>query len=163
MSPTNTSRKASAKAIFALTFYLVLPAAAIYLILNTYPELGADRYRTMVYWFIPLALLLVIVSQLSIRYEKGDRRRLALNISYVVITLVWLLAFLGGSLVVTDSWGEYEFSLHLWKYVLLIVAVAMFNILYYVLEWLAYTDDVTSKVDIDYVGSMSVIPLKLEE
>jgi hypothetical protein len=163
MSQTSTGRKASVKAVFALTFYLVLPAAAIYWILNTYPELGAERYRNMVYWFIPLAIMLVIISQLSIRFMKGDRRRLALNISYVIITLVWLLAFLGGSLVVTDSWGAYEFSLHLWKYVLLIVAVALFNILYYILEWLAYRDDAKPKIDVDYVGSMSLIPLVADD
>jgi hypothetical protein len=163
MSPNDAGRKASAKAIFALTFYLIIPAVAIYLIISTYPELGADRYRNMVYWFIPLSISLVIVSQLSIRYPKGDKRRFMLNIAYVLITLVWLLAFLGGSLVVTDSWGEYEFSLHLWKYVLLIIAVALLNILYYVLEWLAYKDDLGTEKDKVAVGSMSVIPLIIDD
>lgn len=163
MPPIRTGRKASAKAVFALVFYLVLPAVAIYFIVGTYPELGAERYQDMVYWFIPLSLSLVIVSQLSIRYPKGDRRRFALNISYVLITLIWLLAFLGGSLVIKDSWGGYEFSIHLWKYVLLIVAVALFNVLYYFLEWHAYKDDFKPKLDVNCVGSMSMIPLLADD
>lgn len=163
MWDNKTGRKASVKAIFAVIDDLVIPIIAIYLIINTYPELGGDRYVNLLYWFIPLSIFLVIISQLSIRYPKGDTRRFALNISYVVITLVWLLAFLGGGLVVTESWGEYEFSIHLWKYVLLIVGVALFNVLYYALEWAAYKDDIKPKGEENTIGSMSLIPLLAEE
>ncbi len=141
MLANETGRKASVKAVFALMFYLVIPVAAIYVILNSYPLLGKERFENMLYWFIPLSIVLVIVSQLSIRYPKGDSRRFMYNIAYVVITLLWLLAFLGGGLVITETWDQYHFSLHLWKYVLLIVGVALFNVLYYVLEWRTFSDD----------------------
>jgi hypothetical protein len=145
MLVNKTGRRASIKAVFALMFYLVIPVGAIYVILNSYPALGKERFINMLYWFIPLSIVLVIVSQLSIRFPKGDGRRFMYNIAYVVITLLWLLAFLGGGLVITETWEQYHFSLHLWKYVLLIVGVALFNILYYVLEWKTYKNDIVVK------------------
>jgi hypothetical protein len=102
--------------------------------------------------------MLVIVSQLSIRYPKGDSRRFALNISYVLITLIWLFAFLGGSLVIKDSWGGYEFVLHLWKYILLILIVAAFNIFYYVMEWQVYKKEIETEISGEGNESVGLIP-----
>lgn len=163
MLANETGRKASVKAVFALMFYLVIPIAAIYLIINSYPELGKERFINMIYWFIPLSIVLVIVSQLSIRYHKGDRRRFVLNMAYVLITLLWLLAFLGGGLVITETWGEYHFSLHLWKYVLLIVGVAVFNAVYYVLEWRIYSDESREDPDDSRVRGLALPPVMAEE
>jgi hypothetical protein len=161
MCAADHRKKASLKAVFALMFYLVIPTMAIYLILETYPELGRERFESMVYWFVPLSILLVIVSQLSIRYPKGDTRRFTCNIAYVVITLCWLLAFLGGGLVITETWQEYEFRLHLWKYVALIVGVALFNALYYVLEWRVYGEG--DDIGEDEVLGLTMLPLLTKE
>jgi len=158
MSKAETRRMASLKALFALFFYLIIPLLAIYIIINSYPELGKERFENMIYWFIPLSILLVIVSQLSIRYDKGDFRRFIFNIGYVVITLMWLVAFLGGGIVITESWGDYQFSLHLWKYILLIIAVAAFNIFYYVMEWRVYRKDVNTDNRMDRNSSIGLTP-----
>jgi hypothetical protein len=41
----------------------------------------------------------------------------------------------------TTFWNEYEFSIHMDKYVMLIVSVAAFNMLYYTFEWRVYRKD----------------------
>jgi hypothetical protein len=137
-----TKRRISVKAVFALLFYLVIPAIAIYIIMGTYPELSKERFINMTYWFVPLSIVLVIISQFSIRYKKGDDRRFILNVGYVIVTMLWLYGFLGGSLVITETWGEYQFSVHLWRYVILIIFVAIFNIFYYTLEWRIYKREI---------------------
>jgi len=137
----DTGRRYSVKAVFALIFYLIMPIMVLLNIIKTYPELSEERYMAMIWTIIPFALLMVIISQLSIRYPRGDKRRLWLDYAYVVTAMLWLFAFLGGGVVITQSWGEYEFSLHLEKYVLLILAIMLFNCLYYFLEWWIYTED----------------------
>ena len=138
----SNERRVSIKAVFALLFYLVLPAMAIYIIIETYPELSKDRFINMTYWFVPMSILLVIISQLSIKYARGDDRRFVLNVGYVMATMLWLYGFLGGNLVITETWRGYHFSIHLWNYVLLIIFVAVFNILYYALEWRVYKEEI---------------------
>ena len=44
-------------------------------------------------------------------------------------------------MVLTQDWGAYEFSLHLEKYIILILAVSIFNCIYYVMEWKVYSAD----------------------
>ncbi len=141
MFPEDTGRRYSVKAIFAVIFYLIMPIMAIYIIMESYPELSRERYMQIIWAIIPFAIVMVIISQLSIRYPKGDVRRLALNLAYVVTALLWLLAFLGGGMVLTQDWGPYEFSLHLEKYIILILAVSIFNSIYYVMEWMVYASD----------------------
>ena len=141
----DTGRRYSVKALFALIFYLVMPIVVLLNIIKTYPELSEERYMAMIWTIIPFALLMVVISQLSIRYPRGDKRRLWLDYAYVTTAMLWLFAFLGGGVVITQSWGEYEFSLHLEKYVLLILAIMLFNCLYYFLEWWVYTEDEESE------------------
>ncbi len=133
-----TERRVSIKAIIALLLYLIIPLAAIYVIITTYPELSKERFVTMVYWFVPLAIILVLISQACMYYPRGHNKRFFLDIIYVVFTVFWLFAFLGGGISITQSWGEYEFTLHLWKYIAVILFVAGFNLVYYVLEWKTY-------------------------
>jgi len=71
-----------------------------------------------------------------------------LNISYVLFTLLWLYGFLGGSLVIDQSWMQYKFSIHLSKYVSLIVFVAIYNVFYYLMEWKTYKDERENKTKI---------------
>ena len=142
MPMSATERRISIKAIIALLFYLIIPLIAIFIIITTYPELSKERFYTMVYWFVPLALVLVLISQACVSYPRGHDIRFFLDIIYVVFTVLWLFAFLGGGLSITQSWGEYEFTLHLWKYVVVILFVAGFNIFYYALEWKVYRKEV---------------------
>ena len=144
---SQTERKISTKAIIALFFYLIIPVISIYVIINTYPELSKERFITMVYWFVPLAIILVLISQASIRYPKGHSMTFFLDITYVIFTVLWLFAFLGGGLTLTQSWGEYEFTLHLWKYIAVILFVAGFNIIYYTLEWKVYSKELNEVLE----------------
>ncbi len=132
------NHKISAKAMFALLFYLIIPIVAISVILFSYEELSKERFVNMIYWVIPTSIVIVIISQMSIKYEKGEDKRFVLNLIYVFLTLIWVYGFIGGSPVLTQTWLEYEFSIHLWKYISLIIAAAMINIFYYTLEWRIY-------------------------
>ncbi len=138
MASTEQRRWISTKAVFALVFYLIVPIIVVWIIVTTYPELTGQHYIGMLYWIVPSAILLIILSQWSIAYPRGDYRRLILDLAYVLMALIWIFGFLGGGLVITDYWDGYEFSLHLWKYLLVILAVAVFNAIYYVLEWVVY-------------------------
>ena len=132
------------KAVLALLFYLIIPLAFVHVIMTTYPELSTGRYERMVYWFVPLALILVIISQLCLKYPQGDDRRFILDMAYMICTMLWLFAFLGGEVSITETWGDYHFTIHLWKYVALIGAVAIFNMVYFFLEWRVYKNDVVA-------------------
>jgi hypothetical protein len=94
-----------------------------------------------IYWVIPTATVIVILAQLSARYQKGDTRQFLLNIGFTAMTLLWMFGLLGGGVVMTTQWNEYAFSLHMDKYVLLIVSVAALNVIYYTLEWRVYRKD----------------------
>lgn len=136
-----SKKNISVKAIFAFVFYLLIPLIAISIILTSYPELSKDRFIRIVYWIVPISIMIIVISQISLRYKRGDDRRFILNIFYVVMTIVWVYGFLGGRLVITETWLEYEFSIHVWKYILLIIIAALVNIIYYTLEWRVYKED----------------------
>jgi len=123
------------KALFALLFYLIIPLCSLLLIVHMYPELPQERMYMRIYWVIPTATALVIFAQLSSLYEKGDTKRFLLNIGFTVSTMIWMFGLLGGGLVMTTQWNGYDFSLHMDKYVFLIICVAVLNLLYYTLEW----------------------------
>jgi hypothetical protein len=91
-----------------------------------------------IYWVIPTATIIIILAQLSPLYQKGEMRRFLLNIGFTAMTILWMFGLLGGGIVMTTQWNEYEFSLHMDKYVLLIISVAVLNVLYYTLEWMVY-------------------------
>jgi len=138
MSPSK--RFFSLKAFLALVFYLIIPLGAL-LILQSYHELSPDLLYTRVYWVIPTATVITILAQLSTLYERGDRRRFLLNIGFTVATMIWMVGLLGGGLVITTQWNEHFFSLHMQRYVVLIVSVATLNIIYFALEWRVYRED----------------------
>jgi hypothetical protein len=92
---------------------------------------------------IPTALTIVLLAQLGSYYKKGETKRFILNIAFTITTMIWMYGLLGGGLVMTTFWNEYEFSLHLDKYVMLIISVAALNVLYYTFEWRVYRKDKT--------------------
>jgi hypothetical protein len=132
------------KACLALFFYLIIPLCSLLLILQLYPELPKDRFIVRMYLIVPTALVIVFLAQLSAFYQKGDMRRFLLNIGFTIATLIWMFGLLGGGVVVTTQWNEYNFSLHMDKYVVLIVCVAALNAVYYALEWRVYRKDIIS-------------------
>lgn len=137
--------KISAKALLALLFYLIIPLIAISIIIFSYDEISKDRFINMIYWIIPTSIIIVIISQISIRYRKGENIRYFLNLLYVFFTLIWVYGFIGGAPVLKQTWMEYEFSIHLWKYITLIVAAAAINIMYYTFEWRIYKKESAEK------------------
>jgi hypothetical protein len=131
----------SPKTWLAFCLYFLIPLSSLLLILQEYPELPSDRIYTRIYWVIPTALIIVLFAQLGSFYKKGETKRFVLNIGFTIMTMIWMFGLLGGGLVMTTLWNEYEFSLHMDKYVLLIVSVAALNILYYIFEWRVYRKD----------------------
>ena len=128
----------SRKAWLAVLLYLLIPLCTLLLILQSYPELPSDLMYMRIYWVIPTATIIVILAQLSSRYQKGETRRFLLNIGFTAMTILWMFGLIGGGVAITTQWNEYEFSLHMDKYVLLIISVAILNVLYYTLEWRVY-------------------------
>lgn len=140
VSHTDKKKKVSSKAVFALTFYLIAPSIAILMIMTAYPELSKDSLLWVLYRTVPIAVLLVLVSQYGIRYEKGSKPRFILSEIYVVLVLLWLFALLGGEPVIHQTWNEYRFSLHIWNYLVLIFVVTGTNALYYIVEYQAFRE-----------------------
>jgi hypothetical protein len=94
-----------------------------------------------IYWVIPSATVIVLLSYVGSFYQKGETKRYILNICFTLATMIWMFGLLGGGLVMTSLWNEYEFSLHMERYVFLIGCVAGLNILYYTLEWRVYQNE----------------------
>jgi len=132
---SSKKRCISSKTWFAFFLYLVLPLCALFFILQSYPELPQNFLYARIYWILPTSTVIIILAQLSALYPKGDTKRYVLNIGFTVATMTWMFGLLGGGMVMTSQWNGYAFSLHMDKYVLLIICVAMLNILYYTLEW----------------------------
>lgn len=144
---TSKKRRISSKAVFALVFYLVLPTIALTIIILTYPELSRERLLGILYRIIPISITLILVSQYQVRYGKGSKGRFILNEIYVVLIVLWLFALLGGKPVIDQTWEEYQFSLHIWNYIVLILVVTNMNVLYYAMEYKAYSKkDVSGEV-----------------
>ena len=142
---TGENRKFSSKAVFAFVFYLLLPVFALTTIMATYPELSSERLVAIFYRIVPIAFMLILVSQFQVRYTKGSFGRFAMNEIYVLLVLLWLFALLGGEPVIHQTWEEYSFSLHIWNYLLLIIFITAMNVLYYIVEFGAYHDKQVEK------------------
>jgi hypothetical protein len=140
---SSRKRYISMKTWLALFFYLIIPICSLLLILQAYPELPKDRFYMRIYWVLPTATIIVILAQLSTRYQKGDTRRFLLNIGFTAATMIWMFGLLGGGVVIPMQWNEYDFSLHMQNYIVLIACVAALNMMYYTLEWRMYHNDKT--------------------
>jgi len=121
--------------------YFLIPLCSLLLILQEYPELPPDKVYVRIYWVIPTALALVVLAQLGSYFKRGETTRYLLNIGFTAMTMIWMVGLLGGGLVMTTLWNQYEFSIHMDKYVMLIGSVAALNVLYYTFEWKVYRKD----------------------
>lgn len=143
---SSKKRKIPVKTWLAFLLYFLIPLCALLLVLQSYPELPSDRMYMRIYWVIPTATVIVLLAQFSSFYQKGQTRRFLLNLGFTAMTLLWTFGLLGGGMVMTTEWNDYAFSLHMDKYVLLIVSVAALNVMYYTLEWRVYRKELTSSV-----------------
>lgn len=139
VSTTDKKRKISNKALFALVFYFIIPIIAITSMMFSYPELSRDRLIGILQRTLPIGIMLILISQFGVRYEKGTWQRFVLSEAYVLLVLLWLFALLGGQPVIHQTWKEYNFSLHIWNYLILILFVTSINIIYYAVEYQAYS------------------------
>ena len=142
---SNKQQCISVKACFSLLFYLVIPSIAIIFIMHAYPELSRERFIRMIYWILPTSVVIVCLAQCSLFYQKGETKRYLLNIAFVGTTLLWIYGLLGGNTVITNQWNEYFFSVHMTKYITLIIIVSIVNIIYYTLEWKFYRHTAVTK------------------
>lgn len=126
------------KAWLAFLLYFLIPLCALFLILHEYPELPPEKTYARIYWVIPTALILVVLAQAGSYFQRGETTRYLLSIGFTVMTMIWMVGLLGGGLVMTTLWNQYEFSLHMDKYVMLIGSAAVLNVVYYTCEWKVY-------------------------
>ena len=138
---STTRRKIPPKTWLSLLMYLIVPLCSLLRILQLYPELPKERFYMRIYWVIPSATVIVFLSYFGSLYQKGETKRYVLNICFTLSTMIWMFGLLGGGLVMTSLWNEYEFSLHMERYVFLIGCVAGLNVLYYTLEWRVYQNE----------------------
>jgi hypothetical protein len=124
------------KPLLSLLAYLVVPLSAFQLILLQYPGLDQQRFWTATALILPAGALIVAVALAQERYPKGRRRRLALDGVYVILTLMWLLALLGGSPVVRSSYEGHPFSIDLWPLFALAVFTAGANFAHDCMEYM---------------------------
>ncbi len=139
-SISSNHRRISSKAVFAFVFYFIMPIISIFMIMFTYPELSDARLIGILQRTLPISVLLILVSQYQVRYEKGDKGRFILNEVYVLLVVLWIFALLGGEPIIHQTWEEYQFSLNIWNYLILILFVTGANVVYYALEYKAYSE-----------------------
>jgi hypothetical protein len=109
------------------------------MIMGIYPQLNHDRLFAILARIIPISFVLTVISQFQVRYEKGSLGRFMLNEFYVIMLVIWIMAFLGGEPVIYQTWDEYSFSLHIWNYLAVIFFVTAMNVLYYIMEYMAFS------------------------
>jgi hypothetical protein len=120
---------------------MLLPIIAIFMIMSAYPELNTGRLLGILTRIIPISIVLILISQFQVRYEKGTKGRFILNEIYVIMVVVWIFALLGGEPVIYQTWDEYSFSLHIWNYIALILFITIMNVIYYAMEYEAFSED----------------------
>ena len=152
----------SKKALFALLFYVIIPITAITTVMTNYPELSRERLEAMLLWIVPVGFMLIIISQVQMFYEKGTWQHLALNLLYVGTAMLWLLGLFGGGATVSQSWKGYEFNLHVWRLLLLVVSVNVVNVIYYFIQYDVYRADACERGGEDTDASKADAELKDE-
>ena len=140
---SNNQKFISIKACFALLFYLIIPSIAIILIMGSYPELSKNRFYTTIQCILPTAVVIVFLAQCSLFYQKGNFKHYLINVGFIIATMIWIYGLLGGGLIITNQWNEFQFNINMTKYVILILFVAAINIIYYTLEWRFYSKERT--------------------
>jgi hypothetical protein len=140
-----TKSKIPIKVILTPLFFLIIPSIAILTIFLTYPELSKENFLRRIIFIIPTSIILIFISKHSLKYEKGTSKRFYLNVSYVIFTIIWLFGFLGGNIVISETWNNFPFYINLGKYVSLIIFVATINIIYFFLEYKVFKIELESK------------------
>jgi hypothetical protein len=111
-----------------LVLYLIIPLATIRYILMQYPGLDPSRFNTTTLYIVPASILLFFVALMQDSHPKGTRNRLWLDTAYVLLSLLWMFAILGGNVVVHSVYDGHPFSIDVTPLVLIGVFTAALNL-----------------------------------
>jgi hypothetical protein len=126
-----------AKAGWALAYYVVIPTIIVTTIKWRYPELEQGHLDATLRWVLASGMVIVGVSALRADFERGSRVRLALDASYVLLAIAWLLGVLGGDTVLEQSWQGHPFTIDITRLFVVVASLASLNLLHYALEYRA--------------------------
>ncbi len=99
------------KPVLVAVLYLLVPLTTFQLILIQYPGLDPTRFRNATMYIVPAGLALVAVAFTQERHPKGSGTRLGLHAAYVSLSLVWMVAIVGGNTVIRSEYESHPFSI----------------------------------------------------
>jgi len=126
------------KPALVLILYLAVPLATFRLILFQYPELDPSRFNNASMYIVPASVILFLVALLQERYPKGARGRLGLDAAYVLLSLVWMVAIIGGNTIIHSEYDGHPFYIDVSPLVLIGVITAALNLGHDYLEHLHF-------------------------
>ena len=126
------------KPALVLILYLAVPLATFRFILFQYPELDPSRFNNASMYIVPASAILFILAILQEGHPKGTRRRLGLDAAYVLLSLVWMIAIIGGNAVIHSEYDGHPFYIDVTPLVLIGVAAAALNLGHDYLEHLHF-------------------------
>ena len=124
-----------AKAGWALAYYVVVPTIIVTSIKWRYPELEQGHLDATLRWVLASGMVIVGVSALRAEFDLGSRARLALDASFVLLAIAWLLGVLGGGTVLEQSWQGHPFTIDITRLFVIVASLASLNLLHYALEY----------------------------
>jgi hypothetical protein len=124
-----------ANATWALLYYIVVPTALLTVIMWRFPELDREHFAEMLRWVLIMGVALVGVSALRADHPTGTLPRLALDTTYVLLAILWLLGILGGGTVLEQSWNGYQFFIDVKGLFTIVAALASLNVVYFALRF----------------------------
>ncbi len=126
------------KPVLVAVLYLIVPLATFQLIMIQYPGLDPSRFHNATRYLVPAAILLVAVALAQESYPKGRAARLALDACYVGLSLVWMVAIVGGNTVIRSEYESHPFSIDVTPLVTIGVLAAAMNLAHDVWEHFHY-------------------------
>jgi len=150
-SPTRRPKKAGAverykafrdrfrlKPLLVAILYLIVPILTFQLIMLQYPGLDPARFHRATVYIVPTALALIAVAFAQEERPKGRMARLVLDVLYVALSLVWMIAIIGGNPVIRSEYESHPFSIDVSPLIAIGVFTAMMNFAHDVMEYYYY-------------------------
>ena len=123
-----------AKAKLALVGYVIIPLVIKFRLLTLYPELPREMIIQMMYASAIIGSILVLLALASTRYPRGSMGRLFFNLTFDAFVIVWFMGILGWSTTIVTTYDGYEFTLYFFRYLVLLIVVAIINGIYHIAE-----------------------------
>lgn len=123
------------RATWTLLYYVVIPTALMTAIMWRYPELDRTQFMEMLRWVLILGVALVTVNALRADARYGTFWRLGLDVTFVGLTIGWLLGLLGGGTALEQSWNGYAFTIDITGLFMVVATLASLNLVYYLLRF----------------------------